>query len=235
MIDKKYLEFNYNSIINFKTKVINVKQYTTQFIKQLTGIVKQENIKNIAYSGGIDSTILLAIMCNVFNKRDITSYSITSRWNHPDVICAIEGVNHFNINHKVLISKTITDGNDAVRKLFKFANCKNMICGDGIDELMCGYYAHQKNSSENYKLFLEALKEKHLKPLNINSRNTKVFLPYLDDKIIKMCSEVSLHQKVDECERKKLMISVGKQLQIPASIINRNKYGFCDAGLTKDK
>jgi len=230
MLNEKYLKFNYEEIINIPKKESFTSIFVHYFIKEIEKVLQKLNVKQLAYSGGIDSTILLNCMCNVFNKRDIVTYSIGSRWDHPDIIHSIIGTNHFDVEQRLLITKTIDkEGDNAVKKLFEFINHNELICGDGIDELMCGYYSHQKDFDNNYIYHLSRLKEDHLLPLNNNSGEVNVYLPYLEQSIIKMCAEVPLSQKVDSLIRKKLMIATAKQLNIPPSIINRRKYGFCSA------
>jgi asparagine synthetase B (glutamine-hydrolysing) len=59
------------------------------------------NINNLAYSGGIDSTIMLHIMKQI-NKK-INTYTISSRNDHPDIIHAMLGADYYKTNHKQFI------------------------------------------------------------------------------------------------------------------------------------
>ena len=61
-----------------------------------------------------------------------------------------------------------------------------------------------------------------------NSGNVKVFLPYLDSRLISLLSQIPVSEKVDRNQRKKLMVKMAEN-KIPKSIIDRRKYGFCNA------
>ena len=53
----------------------------------LKEIVRESSVFNLSLSGGIDSTLLLSIMREVFDKnKRIRTYTISCRRNHPDVI-----------------------------------------------------------------------------------------------------------------------------------------------------
>jgi hypothetical protein len=90
-------------------------------------------------------------------------------------------------------------------------------------------------STETYEFYLSRLYPDHLVPLNRNSAGVEVYLPYLDASLIKTYRQIPLFRKVSEIERKIVMKELARNLKIPNEIINRNKYGFCDAFLTKNK
>jgi asparagine synthetase B (glutamine-hydrolysing) len=224
-----------------------------KIVDLLTQVVADMGVNHLAYSGGIDSTIMLCLMSKVYNN--VSTYTISVREDHPDVKFARLGSSFYNSTHheflvrptiidpKFLVRPTITDptqyGDDAVKQLFFKASSftESMICCDGIDEFMCGYYKHieQQNRLETYKWFLSRLLPGHLEPLNKNSGNVKVYLPYLDNDIVSIFSNIPLDKKVDSKNRKKVVCDIAKYLDLPESIISRNKYGFCDAFLKSDK
>lgn len=211
------------------------------FIKLLKEIISDIGVNHLAYSGGIDSTILLCLMSNLFDK--VSTYTISHRRDHKDILFAKIGSDLYKSQHHEFIVTPNRDendkfgGDDAVRQLFENMNTytDKIICGDGIDEFMCGYYAHMDISYETYIRFLKELLPNHLIPLDKNSYDVKVFLPYLNDKVVDIMKIIPLTDKVDRCNRKKIMISIAKHLNIPESIIYRNKYGFVDAFIEKDK
>jgi len=218
------------------------------FYHLLTMSLSQFEVKHLAYSGGIDSTILLDIMTILF-EGDVHTYIIASREDHPDVLFARKASKFYNTNHHEFIVAPTThstdkfQGDNAVRQFFEKLNdyTDKIICGDGIDEFMCGYYDHMSRSihtsrsMDTYKFYLGKLCANHLIPLNNNSKNTQVFLPYLDNLLIDFYRKIPLSQKVSDIERKKVMTDMANFLKIPEYIINRNKYGFCDAFIDNDK
>jgi len=204
-----------------------------KFIDILRNILEELKIKNLAYSGGIDSTIILALLTELFGKGHITTYVIASRKNHPDVLYSKIGSNYYGSNHVKFIGEQIY--NSIYKQFFNILSIDEIICCDGIDEFMCGYYSHQKDHRKTYELSIRDLVINHLISLNLNSGVAKVFLPYLDEKLIRLMAKIPLKCKVDTKIRKKVVVEIARKLNIPQEIIERNKYGFCDAFLMKDK
>lgn len=210
-------------------------------LNKLYLILKKINVPHITYSGGIDSTIILQIMSVSYYEK-VHTYTISSREDHPDIQFARKGSELYNtIHHEFIVKPTHVEtdkfkGDNAVRQLFElipeFTN--KIICCDGIDEFMCGYYAHQKDPVDKYNYYLSKLLPNHLIPLNNASKDIEVFLPFLDDQLIDIYRKIPLSAKVDPKYRKKPIIEIAKYLDIPDEFIDRSKYGFCDA-FEKDK
>ena len=73
----------------------------SEIIEILYDILKQLDVNHLAYSGGIDSTIMLSIMSKLF--KSVHTYTISSRENHPDVLFARIGSEHYNTTHHEFI------------------------------------------------------------------------------------------------------------------------------------
>ncbi len=210
-----------------------------KIVDAINRVVIDMNIKHLMYSGGIDSTIMLCLMTKLFD--DVSTYTISVREDHPDIKFSRMGSNIYKSNHHEFIVKPIsndTPGDDAVRQIFVEASAftDSVICCDGIDEFMCGYYKHMEHHDfKTYKWFISRLLPNHLEPLDKNSKDVKVYLPYLDKDIISIFSNIPLNKKVDSKNRKMVVCDIAKYLGISDEIINRNKYGFCDAFLEIDK
>ncbi len=203
-------------------------------------ILKYINCNYLAFSGGIDSSLLLYYMSKIFNE--IKVFTIGLNENHPDVIYAKKMVKMFdNVKHYVYIptEKDINSeiyekdfkGDNAVRLLYNYVYqyTDKIVAGDGIDEFVCGYYDHQSNPNEDtYFKYMYKLQKEQLIPLNHNSGKVKVCLPYIDNRLIYLLSQIPLKDKVDLNCRKKIMVRLAKD-KIPEEIINRWKYGFCHA------
>ncbi len=212
-----------------------------EIIGVLRKVLKELNVNHLAYSGGVDSTILAAIMALIFDE--VHTYTISCREDHPDVLFARQGSKICNtIHHEFIVNPThketdMFEGDNSVRQLFELlaGHTDKIVCGDGIDEFMCGYYAHQKDTSAKYTHYLSRLLPDHLMALNINSGSVKVFLPYLDERLVDIFRGIPLSEKVDDKYRKKIILKMADTLGISEDIMYRNKYGFVDAFKKYDK
>jgi len=228
---------------NWKLCYDKLSEYNSvmEIISKLSSVLKELGIYHLAYSGGLDSTVMLSLMSGVFEK--IHTYTISSRHDHPDVLFARRGSSFFSTEHHEFIvepnhkDSDIFEGDNAVRQLFELVSkhTDDIICCDGIDEFMCGYYDHQLNTEEKYVYYLSRLLPDHLEVLDKNSGVVNVFLPYLNSELVDIYRQIPLSDKVDTKYRKKIMTKIAYFLNIPEEIINRNKYGFVDAFREKDK
>lgn len=194
----------------------------------------------LAFSGGLDSSLLLYFMAKIHNK--ITAFTIGLSEKHPDIVNSkLLAKEYPKVEHRICIpteskvrkEKRVGDfeGDVAIRIFYEYVSrhTDKIISGDGADEFMCGYYAHQEEPSEKtYYNFIRRLQGEHLIPLDKNSSQVKVYLPYLDSKLLFLFSQVSIQEKVDRKERKKIINLIAKG-KVPDEIINRWKYGFCDS------
>jgi len=198
----------------------------------------------LALSGGVDSSLLLYYMVRVFGKR-VKCYTFAKNQDHPDYIFANLVARHFGVDCIInvpdgCLKKRVGDfpGDEIVRNFYTtLANngIKRIIAGDGIDEFMCGYYDHMKNpTEETYFDFLLKLRKQQLEPLDKNSYEVEVLLPYLDERMTYLCAQIPLSKKIDPQNRKKIITKLAKKNKLPNEIINRRKYGFCDAMTLKE-
>lgn len=196
---------------------------------------------SLSLSGGVDSCLLLYYLQKV--KKLVVAFTMGKTLDHPDVVyskIAIEKISK-NVKHEIYIPnkedvESQHKGN--VYGIFykfvsKFTN--RMISGDGVDEFNCGYYPHQKNPTESEcSYFLSRLVPDHLVPLNEESGDVKVYLPYIDERLIMLWSQIPILDKVDKENRKKIIMLLAKD-KMPQSILDRWKYGFCDSLNIKEK
>jgi len=184
-------------------------------------------------------------------------FTIGSSDDHPDIRYAKEIVGNFEkemnrqprfplplcclIKHRIYIptkeeirgepsyGKDV-EGDKATRLFYRFVRkyTDTIISGDGADEFMAGYYDHQNHpNEETYYGHIRQLQKRQLVPLNGNSGNVRVYLPYLDKSLLYLLCQIPLAEKVNRNERKILIVKMAKG-KIPDSIINRRKIGFCD-------
>ena len=134
-----------------------------EFIDVIKNVLLKLNVSHLAYSGGIDSTIMLVLMLEVYGN--INTYTISSRNDHPDICFSRMGVEKYKTNHYEFIVQPnhseidVFPGDNAVRQLFENVGTytNEVVCCDGIDEFMCGYYDHMGLSFDVYKYYLSRL------------------------------------------------------------------------------
>jgi asparagine synthetase B (glutamine-hydrolysing) len=207
----------------------------------LKDAIRYINVNHLAYSGGIDSTVMLALLRQIYSK--VHTYTISSRKDHPDAAFARLGSEKYETDHHEFIvepTKVETDkfmGDNAVRQFFENVSehTDKIITCDGVDEFMCGYYDHMDGTQETYERYLRQLTPNHLIPLNDASKDIRVYVPYLDRGMMYIYRNIPLDAKVDGTTRKKIMVKIAEYLEVPREIIERNKYGFCDAFREEDK
>jgi len=202
----------------------------------LLEVIGEIECNDLSFSGGIDSSLLLYHMLRL--GRKVRTFTMGLEAGHPDIAYARIALDYFERQFGVHIDKHVfvfpdeEEGNPAVARFYnELAHYTgSIIAGDGIDEYMAGYYAHQKELNEEvYYDYLYRLQEEHLGPLNHNSGNVEVHLPYIDKRLVHLLSQVPLCEKVDSNNRKKLMIALAQD-KLPVEIIQRKKYGFCTKG-----
>jgi asparagine synthetase B (glutamine-hydrolysing) len=160
----------------------------------------------VTLSGGVDSTLGLAIIRQNFPEARIVSFTMGGNEDHPDVVYARIAAEKFGADHQEIIpsqndiqealaeyqkefpgsdaEKAVTDGDFDVYLLYKKISAmrpKLMIAYDGIDELMGGYWGHrkEKNSEEKKRAFAqywERLIPYHLRPLLDTSQRFDICL-----------------------------------------------------------
>jgi|GEM_PF-2538492 len=231
-------------------KKVGVEITVADVEKALLDVLCKINCSCLAFSGGLDSSLLFYYMCQVFDTVKV--FTMGSSETHPDIVFAKKVVKYYqkifdkSIEHKIYCptkrtidcERVLRDdkekdlpGDEAVRLFYKFVSLyiEDIVAGDGVDEFTGGYYAHMSNPGEkNYYLYIRELQERQLMPLNKNSGKTRVYLPYIDKEIIFLLSQIPLTEKVDLAGRKKIMVKMAEG-KVPDEVITRRKYGFCDA------
>ncbi len=198
--------------------------------------IKTLGVRNLSLSGGIDSTLLLYFMKKVLGDP-IHCHTIALDVDHPDFTHAKLATEFFNVSFHPHFLAEEKEGDKIVKCFYEFlkgVGVEKIIAGDGVDEFNCGYYAHLHDPSEKtYYDFIWRLQKEQLEPLNENSGDIEVFLPYMDEKLISLFSQIPIFEKVDDVNRKRVLIQLAKG-KLPDEIIYRRKFGFCDAATRKD-
>jgi len=198
----------------------------------------------LSFSGGLDSSLLLYHMCMVrlpiaekYSPVLVKVFTAARSKTHPDIIFAKMVVEYFrkkypHINLKHYILYVPKEQDNGIELFYKFiAKYTNeIIAGDGVDEFMGGYYDHQFSGMGRHRVYhdhIRKLQKDHLIPLDKVSGKVRVYLPYIDESLITLYSQIPLSEKVDSITRKKVMVALAKG-KIPDEILLRRKYGFCD-------
>lgn len=200
-----------------------VSELHTQIIKSIQKTVKDKEI-GIAFSGGVDSTLLAKICVDL--GYDVTLLTIGFEDSHDIMfsqnISKILGYTHkigkIKLTNFIKISKEVmkiikTDNSSwiensiafyYVSKLAKNHNIKKVITANGIDELFCGYNAYRNAINLGEPHVMELMESKleneikMMKAVNLISSQFKVVLlqPFLSQDFINFAKTIPIKYKI---------------------------------------
>ena len=178
----------------------------------------------IAFSGGVDSTLIAKICSNL--GFDITLLTIGFPYSH-DISFANDVNSHLKFNHKILeidektfmniaskINKKISSNNLSwnenciafyyVAKLAQSLDIKTVVTANGIDELFCGYNAYRETIDAGEDKVLELMDSKieneikMMKAVNdITSEfGVQIIQPLLSEKFIEYAKTIPISKKI---------------------------------------
>lgn len=204
-------------------------------------LAKQSKV-HIALSGGVDSSTLLFLMLR--EGFPVVAHTIASSEIHPDMHYATLLTKELGIGHERHIFKSNKDVSKYYLLFDSMArSTKRIVCGDCIDELLGGYYAHRDPTKlciyddsiplvENRLLALEyymsRLFEDHLMEQNIASERcgVEVYLPYAAKGVFENASKFAVEELVDDCDRKKPLLAIALKNGVPYNVVHRRKFGL---------
>ncbi len=189
--------------------------------------VKEKKI-GIAFSGGVDSTLISKI-CSDMNY-DITLLTIGFPESH-DILFAKEVNQHLNYTHHILEidSETFPDISSKIQQTIKTENLSwnenciafhyvaqlaksldfdTVITANGIDELFCGYNAYREAFSEGESKIHEVMiskldnELKMMKAVNLiaSEFDVKIIQPLLSSNFIEYAKTIPLSEKIHDSE-----------------------------------
>ncbi len=197
-------------------------------IKNAISETVQEKKIGVAFSGGVDSTLISKI-CNDMNY-DVTLLTIGFPESH-DILFAKQVNEFLKYPHHVLeidsdtfstisskINQTIKTENLSwnenciafyyVSKLAKSLDLDTVITANGIDELFCGYNAYKEIFSEGESKIFEVMESKldnelkMMKAVNLvaSEFGVKILQPLLSPKFIDYAKTIPLSEKIHDSE-----------------------------------
>jgi len=157
---------NQNTQDNYENKINSLEKAIDNSVKK---ILKENSEIHLAYSGGIDSSLILIKILKQYPNLSLFAHTIGSE-SEPDILYSQKSVQKLKKRYKnlkhVLHIKNISDedinksneilglNQDFPDNYYMLMNAitphiKKIICCDCIDELLAGYYAH-RNPKEHF-------------------------------------------------------------------------------------
>lgn len=212
-----------------------------------TRVIEKEPRVHLAFSGGVDSTLLLYKL--VDRGFPVTVHTMVATEDNPDLVYARKAVAAVNgdIHHRVHF-RAVTP--DDVRRSNRILGTESgrpdnylllmealsgytqeVVCGDCIDELLGGYYRHSEGTPEVFRELLDGLIPNHLVPLDRCSSHAqiRVHLPYATRAVMAACSEFAFDELVGEQTRKRPVCDLARREGVPLGNIGRRKRGLVSA------
>ncbi len=216
----------------------------------------------LTLSGGIDSSLSVALIRDELGRQaKIHTFTIGRRNDHPDVVHARIIAKLFNTIHHEFIPNPIDVGEAILEReknpqlfigdggietsglgvfllyqhIAELVSSFVVICHDGIDELLGGYWPHRqtqtrKDQALNFQRFWRDLPNNHLIPLTRKSGHfgiTPIF-PYLQKSVVRYITAIPIEERTSKVESKIPLRRIAEKY-LPPEIIQRKKIGFCDA------
>jgi asparagine synthetase B (glutamine-hydrolysing) len=224
----------------------STRQAVINGLKRIEG-----RIPAIMISGGVDSSIL-AILCREANPNTLF-FTIGTNYEHPDIIAGLRLAKEIDLNLRVYIpSKHIIEqaqkmwgsteylqGNESEYLLLNeiSKHTIDVLCTDGIDELMGGYWEHYNWLKKQVPIefafdkYWSELETQHLYPLRTSAEKVGVNVDFVfkDNKFMEYISHIPLEDRVKIGEGKILWKEIARMIGVPEWVIQRKKLGFCDS------
>ena len=223
-------EQKFNLLAVSLTSVLNILLHTVKSV-------------HLAFSGGLDSAILLTKLLALAPKRKITAHTLCPYMNaealHAGAYAEVLQEQYPEFTHMIhLVRPTVKDRSgsmsllghmDAYYLLMRVLSeyTDELICGDCIDELMGGYYEHMAGYHKLIELTEKVIPD-HLIPMSKCSERfgMTIYLPYADTVIVRCAENFTSRELVDNERRKKPMYELGEKLKIPIDLLIRQKQGL---------
>ncbi|MBT5338601.1 hypothetical protein HN858_04595 [Candidatus Falkowbacteria bacterium] len=197
-------------------------------------LAMKDNPIGLALSGGLDSSILATVLHQL--ELPFQAITIADDSNHPDVVHAKVLARQLGFSHTVIILQKTNDYDNYwyLFNAFRQTGLHHVVCGDTIDELLGGYYAHTQSLSDGtikdcFQTIWKNLFTNHLSPLDKYSKEhgISVALPFLE--LLDFLITIPINQRVYHSKRKVILLELGYRITLPKVILQRKKLGLCSA------
>lgn len=209
----------------------------------------------IALSGGLDSSLSLAMICRHEPDLPLMAATIGGSSDHEDIRAAREVTKTLGVMHLIIVptprqvrtakrqieatGRLPSNGDAGVFLLLDYVarlGFQSIITHDGIDELMGGYWEHRqprtgRDRHQAFERLWSELEPNHLRPLDSSSdlAGVSVLLPYLQPEVIDYVSRLPLADRTSRETSKLPLRELANRYGLPELVIRRRKRGFCDA------
>ena len=260
----KYYNFQYDKLLDnsesYLIDNIRIKLYDS-VKKRLLG----ERKIGCLLSGGLDSSIITSIVCNILGKENVKTFSIGLDGS-PDTLAAKKVADHLGTIHTnvEITEQDITDNIEntiyqieshditTIRAsipmflLSKYirdnTNIKIILSGEGSDEASGSYlYFHNApNSSEFQKECLRLLQDVHMFDALRGDKTTagaglEIRVPFFDKNFMKFYMGIDPKLKMVRDGHEKYLLRKAFESDLPYEIAWRRKDGFSDGVSKVDK
>lgn len=266
---------------NKETRNMNIERYydvfSTLTVSQNINDIKSILIKSTKLrllsdrpigcllSGGLDSSIITAILCKLLGPKNVRTYSIGMEnsldlhyarkvadflgTTHTEVtFTPEEGINAIPEVIYALESYDITTVRASVgmyllgKYISENTEDKVIFSGEGSDELLCGYlyfhYApsHDEGHKESLRLISEMYKYDVLRADRcISSHGLELRVPFLDKNMIDFCTSIHGGLKLPHNGMEKKLLRDQFVGYLPDEVLYRRKDGFSDGVSSRGK
>ncbi len=197
----------------------------------------------VAFSGGIDSSTMAFLSKKYANS--VTLYTVGIEGSQ-DVEYAKEISKYLDLKwvHIKVDEKSVEEGLRDLAGLFgwigertpiifsfqmplffvlKNSSEKNIVTGQGSDELFLGYHKFQEKEIPNFDEIMNGLwKEIRREKMIADYFDKELFFPFLDKKILDLAKEIPIEEKLGNME-KQILRNAAKFLGLPDIVIKRRK------------
>ncbi|MCX6711715.1 MAG: asparagine synthase C-terminal domain-containing protein [Candidatus Woesearchaeota archaeon] len=231
--------------LRHKELLYNKQSIIDQLSKAFLNSIKTKEKVGIAFSGGVDSS-LLAVLCSKLSIK-FKLYTVGLE-NSKDVIEAIKisKIMKWPIKIKILtlteaesIIKNVVDildSDDVTRvgvgcvtycvcKMAKDDNIKTVLTGLGSEELFAGYERHKKNVYEECWNGLKSIEERDVTRDEELAKyfKIKLLLPFLNEDIVKIAMIIDPELKIKDGVNKYILRETAVSLGLPKEYAFRKK------------
>jgi len=242
--------------------MVNLDNEAIKIRKILDNVIKKSSAKHVAFSGGLDSSIItshlpgpekngLAVICDDFIANDLTYAQISAKYLGlslkilhvnterlldviENTISILENFNDIEIRNSIVMYLALDE--------LKKSGVKTVLTGDGADELFAGYNFLINKSEDELENELTRIR----KIMHYTSNKIAEFLgikieqPFLNNEVIEYAENIPVSLKVNEKNGKrygKWILRMAYENNLHNSIVWREKSAMQDgsgtSGLTK--